>query len=189
MRWVLLVAAAVFVLGVGRASPAEGKGAGARQAGPKFDAIVKIEFPKDGYTCTLAEAAKGIKLQYKIIVAQDYAGVIALPSEPSFQEPPGPSGLHPRERISGKGQLYCLLDFGRGAPPQEVAKTLKKGSYLHSFDWDGRNWNGPSDFNNPKGKPFPAGTYVVTVALHGKLVSGKDNTPYQITHTTKLVLK
>jgi hypothetical protein len=159
--------------------------AAARQARPD---VVKIEFPKDGYSYTLAEAAKGIKIQYKIIVEQDYEGVIPLRSAPSFREPPGPSGLHPREQVSGNDQVYCLRDFGLAAPPEEVAKTLKKGTYLHSFEWDGRNWSGPSDFGNPKGKPFPAGTYDVTVTLRGKLAD-KGKTPYEITRKVKLVLK
>ena len=161
----------------------------ARQARPKFDELVKIEFPKDGYTFTLAEAGKGIKIQYKIIVERDYQGVIPLPNGPSFHEPPGASGLHPREQISGKDQLYCLIDFGLGVPPKEVVKTLRKGTYVHSFEWDGRNWTGPSDFGNPKGKPFPAGTYDVTVTLRGKLITDKGKAPYQITRKTKLVLK
>jgi hypothetical protein len=86
--------------------------------------------------------------------------VISLPNAPSYQEPAGPSGLHPRARISGQDQLYCLMDYGLGAPPEEVVKTLKKGTYVHSFEWDGRNWTGPSDFNNPKGKAFPAGPMI-----------------------------
>jgi hypothetical protein len=49
--------------------------------------------------------------------------------------------------------------------------------------------NGPSDFGNPKGKPFPAGTYDVAVTVHGKLVTDKGQFPYKITGKTKLVLK
>src|SRR5262245_56159583 len=62
------------------------------KSSPKLDDIVKIEFPKDGYTFTLAEAAKGIKIQYKIIVVKDYEGVIPLANPPSYHEPAGPSG-------------------------------------------------------------------------------------------------
>lgn len=158
----------------------------------KFDDVVKIEFPKDGYSFTLDEAAKGVKLEYKIIVESDLEGVIALQYGPSFREPAGPSGLHPREKISGNKQLYCLMDFGL-APPRpekdEKAKTLKKGVYVHSFEWDGRNWTGPSDFGNKKGNHFPAGTYDVTVSFHGKLMTDKGKMPYEITRNSKLVLK
>lgn len=39
--------------------------------------VVKIEFPKDGYRFTLADAAKGIKLSDTIRINQDLPGVIA----------------------------------------------------------------------------------------------------------------
>jgi hypothetical protein len=81
------------------------------------------------------------------------------------------------------------MDFGLGAPPRESARTVKKGTYTHSFEWDGRNGTGPSDFGNPRGKPFPAGTYDVIITLHGKVVTEKGTVPYQITGKTKLVLK
>src|SRR6516162_6025626 len=126
MRWVKLMPATTFVLSLAW-TWAAGQGAAAPRVRPKLDGIVKIEFPKDGYTFTLAEAAKGIKIEYKILVEEDCEGVIPLPDGPSFQAPPGPSGLYPREQISGKDHLYCLMDFGLGAPPKEVVKTLKKG--------------------------------------------------------------
>lgn len=162
---------------------------GARQTRRLFDEIVKIEFPKNGYRYTLAQAAKGIKIEYKIVVEQDLNDVIPLPQGPSFAEPPGPSGLHPRERVSGDGQVYCLMDFGLAPPPKECVKTLQKGTYSHSFEWDGRNWGGPSDTGNPKGKPFPAGTYDMIVILHGFLVTENGKVPYEITRKTKLELK
>jgi hypothetical protein len=151
--------------------------------------VVKIMFPKDGDTFTLAAAAKGVKLEYKIVVQEDYKGVIPLPFGPSFREPAGASGLFPREEITGTGQRYCLLDFGLAQPPKETATTLKKGTHVHAFEWDGRNWLGPSDTGNPKGKAFPAGTYDVIVTVQGKLVTGKGKIPCEIKGKTKLVLK
>jgi hypothetical protein len=158
------------------------------QEGKLFD-VVKIEFPKDGYSFTLAEAAKGIKIEYKIVIAKDVDGVIAIGQPPSYHEPAGPSGLYPREQISGNNQMYCLRDFGLAPPPKEVVKTLKKGTYTHAFEWDGRNWNGPSDTGQPRGKAFPAGTYDLIVTIRGKLVSDKGKTPYEITGKTSLVVK
>jgi hypothetical protein len=155
----------------------------------EFAKAVKVEFPKDGYTLALAEAAKGVKFEYKIVVSEDRAGVVALPFGPSFNEPAGPSGLHPREAISGNNQRYCLEDFGLAFPPKGKAATLKKGEYKHAFEWDGRNWSGPSDTNNPKGKAFPAGTYDVTVTIRGELETPKGRVPYTLTEKTKLVLK
>ena len=183
MLRVMLCLASLGVLCLSSPTSAQPKSA------PKFAEVIKIEFPKDGYTFTLAEAAKGIRIAYKIVVTKDHAGVIALPFGPSFHEPAGPSGLHPREHISGNGHGFCLLDFGLAPPPKEIAKMIKKGVYVHTFEWDGRNWSGPSDTGNPKGKAFPAGTYELGVTLHGKLVTDAGNTPYEITAKTKLVLK
>jgi hypothetical protein len=180
--------ATVLVLSLAGMS-ATPEGAVARPDSPKLADIVKIEFPEGGYSYTLAEAAKGIKIEYKVIVADDVEGVIPHKSAPSYREPAGPSGLHPREQISGGEQLYALRDFGLGAPPKDEARKIKKGTFTHVLEWDGRNWSGPSDFNNPKGKPFPAGTYEVTIALKGEVVSEKGKVPYEITRKAKLVLK
>jgi hypothetical protein len=68
-------------------------------------------------------------------------------------------------------------------------KTLRKGTYRYSFGWDGRNWNGPSYTSTPKGPPFPAGTYDVTVTMHGVVRTGRGEVPYEVTGKTKLVLE
>ena len=162
---------------------------GASHERPLFDEIVKIEFPNGGYQYTLTEAARGIKIEYKIVVECDFSGVFPHASGPSSPEPPGPSGLHPHEAISGRGQLYSLLDFGLAAPFQEVERTLRKGTYTHSFEWDSRNWTGPSDTGNPKGNPFPAGTYELSVTVHGRMETANGRVGYESTCKTKLVLK
>lgn len=166
-----------------------GFSARADEPAKEFAKAVKIEFPKDGYAFTVAEVAKGVKFGYKIVVSEDRAGVVALPFGPSFNDAAGASGLHPREAISGNNQRYCLEDYGLGFPPKGKAATLKKGEYKHAFEWDGLNWSGPSDTNNPKGKAFPAGTYDVTVMIHGELETPKGRVPYTLTEKTKLVLK
>ncbi len=95
----------------------------------------------------------------------------------------------PHEQLSGKDQLYCLMDLGLSPPIEEIVTKIKRGSYVHVMEWDGRNWTGPSDTGNRKGNPFPAGTYELKVTLKGKLESDKGKTPYEITAKTKLVLK
>lgn len=157
--------------------------------GAKLADEVRIEFPRDGYTLTRAEAAKGAKLSYKIIITRDLPGIIAMGTPPSYYEPAGPSGMHPHESIVGGGQIYNPTDYGLAPPPKEIVRALKKGTFTHTFTWDGRNWRGPSDTNNPKGPPFPAGTYDVTVSLQGKVVTDRGKVPYVITGKTKLVLK
>ena len=69
-------------------------------------------------------------------------GVIAMPYGPSFAEPAGPSGMHPREQISGNDQVYCLFDFGLGHVPKESRerdtsnRTLSaKGNARPASNW------------------------------------------------------
>lgn len=162
---------------------------GTRKRRPLLDELVKVEFPEKGYEYTLAQVAKGIKIEYKIVIDEDVPGVAPMQFGPSFVEPPGPSGLHPRESIHGPGNNYGIFDSGLAPPPREVFKTLKKGTYTHSFDWDGRNWGGPSDTGQPKGKAFPAGTYELIVIFQGRRETEIGPVPYEITRRAKLVLK
>ena len=155
---------------------------------PNLSESVTIEFPMAGYHFTRAEAAKTVTIEYRIVVARDIPGVKALAFAPSCAQPAGPSGLHPRERIAGNNQSYCVEDFGLAPPCMGKIKVLKKGVYKHSFAWDGRNWNGPSDTDNRKGKPFPAGTYDLTVDIHGHLVTDEGTSKYEIQGKTKLVM-
>jgi hypothetical protein len=165
---------------------------GALDPAPGLEEVVNIHFPQDGYRFSASQVAKGVTLDYDISVSQDVQGVIALPFGPSFAESPGPSRLYPREKISGNGQLYCLEDFGLGRPAAEKdhsIQTIKKGTYAHTFPWDGRNWTGPSDTGIPKGEPFPRGTYEVTVTIHGSRMTSQGRVPYEISRQTKLVLE
>ena len=164
----------------------------AQERQPTLDKVIHFEFPKNGYTFDAAELAQGVEIPYKIVVTEDIAGIMPQPFPPSYAEPAGASGLHPRQQISGQGQLYCLKDEGRGFPPSEedsVPKLLKKGTYAHSLKWDGRNWTGPSDFGNPKGKPFPKGTYEMSIIIHGEIKSDEGKIPYKLTSKTKVVIK
>jgi hypothetical protein len=55
--------------------------------------------------------------------------------------------------------------------------------------WDGVNWDGPSDTGNPKGAPFPEGSYTVTVRGTGQReVSPSTTLPFEVTGTFALRL-
>jgi hypothetical protein len=185
MKEIGILAAAAFLLAHSPGHPSTLLGQNAK----KVADAVRIEFPEKGYVFTTAEAAKGVKIEYRIVVDQDFPNLIPMPHGPSSATPPGPSGLYPLERIAGNGQMYCLLDFGLGPPPKEFIKPVKTGTYVHSFTWDGRNWGGPSDTGQPKGPPFPPGEYTLTITLHGKNMTDAGKQPYQITKSVKLVLK
>jgi len=154
---------------------------------PLLADVIEISFAKPAYEFTLAEAAQGIKIDYTIEVRQDFAGVVPLPQ--GSCAPARPSGLFAFEVLSGNGQLYALRDRGRCQGPSRVPITIKKGTYSQVFEWDGRNWNGPSDTNQPKGKPFPAGTYGLEVSVVGEVETPAGRKPYRIEKHVKVVIK
>jgi hypothetical protein len=137
-------------------------------AGNKIEDVVSIQFLKDEYVFTIEEVAKGVRFVYRIMVRNDLDGVIPRPQQRGSRPAPGPSGLYPFEEVSGKGQSYSIADTGLG-PPNSSPRRIEEGTYLHSFSWDGKNWSGLSDTNNPKGPPFPPGTYTLRVRLRGEV--------------------
>lgn len=43
---------------------------------------VKVVFPKDGYSFSLDQVAKGVKIQYHVSIGKDFPGVIPIPFPP-----------------------------------------------------------------------------------------------------------
>jgi hypothetical protein len=116
---------------------------------------------------TLAQAQAGIAIPYDVVVAQDVAGVVPTQQDAGHCGTPGPSGLIVSGSVTGGGQTYCLCDIGFCAPSALPAVTLHAGTYAGTFSWQGRNWGGPSDTNNPMGAPFPTGNYLLLVVATG----------------------
>jgi len=121
----------------------------------------------DDCTFSTAQARAGIRIPYEVTIEQDMDVVLA-PSPGSYCYPPESNGLLILEQLSGGGQRYCLCD--RGIPNQafcQKSTPLHKGVYQASFEWDGVNWSGPSDTSNPKGAPFPIGSYRLEITAKG----------------------
>jgi hypothetical protein len=118
-------------------------------------------------TFTAAQALAGIAIPYDVVVTNDVAGVILTPRDAGGCGVPGNSGLIVFEQLAGNAQSYCLCDTGLCGPSSLPPVTLHPGSYAGAFSWDGKNWNGPSDTGNPKGAPFPPGTYTLSVRATG----------------------
>jgi hypothetical protein len=116
---------------------------------------------------TLAQAAAGITVPYKVVVAADVKGVQPSPQDAGGCGRPGESGLILFESLSGQRQRYSLSDTGLCAESVEVT-TVPAGTWLANFRWTGRNWGGPSDTSRPMGAPFPAGTYTFRVSAVGQ---------------------
>lgn len=154
----------------------------------KLENIISIDFSKKAYTYTLAEVAKGIQFDYTITVGKVIDGVMPIPQDDGSASGPGPSGLFPFEKISGNSQSYSLRDIGLAPPHETPARTIKQGKYRSSFEWDGRNWTGPSDFDNPKGDPFPPGNYKLEVRIVGDVESPKGRVRYEISKSVPVKL-
>jgi|GEM_PF-2180882 len=149
---------------------------------------VAIQFKGDRCRFTLAEAATGLTLPYQVLVQTEWAGVIPRPQDAGGCDQPGSSGLILFERLSGGDQHYCVCDTGLCMGPDETPIGLAPGAYPAAFTWDGVNWDGPSDTGNPKGAPFPAGTYTLEVSARGKLASPPD-TPFEVKATLTVILE
>ncbi|NOZ00800.1 MAG: hypothetical protein GXP54_02795 [Deltaproteobacteria bacterium] len=128
---------------------------------------VSIRFAADRCSWTLAEAAAGIEIPYSVVVDDDFQDVFPMPQDAGQCGQPGTSGLILFEKLAGGDQSYCICDTGLCMGPDNKPVTLKKGEYAGVFQWDGVNWAGPSDTGNPKGQPFPPGTYTLTVSAVG----------------------
>jgi hypothetical protein len=120
---------------------------------------------------TLAEAALGISIEYELVLENEVPDVVPH-SQQSCPGPPGASQLYLFERLSGGNESYCICDNGLCPAPPDTPITLHPGTYPGVFEWDGKNWNGPSDTGNPKGPPFPPGEYTLDVSTTG-LVAGQ----------------
>ena len=123
---------------------------------------LRIEIPPQPCVFTLEQARQGITFRYEVVIERDMAGFLTGPQDAGCCQEPGPGNLYPFPQIVGNGQRYALYDAGycdcswKGRPKR---LTLKKGRYQGAFFWNGVNWSGPSDFDNPQGRPFPPGTY------------------------------
>jgi len=124
-------------------------------------------------TCRFKWSASGFNnlFLYRLTIAQGLTGVHP---EGTFErcQLPASTGLIVDYEISGgQQQRYCRCDQGlcaeSGGDAGINTTALEVGTYEDSFVWDGKNWNGPSDYNAPEGDLFPPGQYTVTVSATG----------------------
>ncbi|HKQ54918.1 MAG TPA: hypothetical protein VJT12_03405 [Methyloceanibacter sp.] len=133
---------------------------------------VRFAFRIQDCTFTLAQAAAGISIPYDLIVEADVPGFVTSP----YPSGPTTANLDISENLAGGSQGYCVCDRGKRPTQCPLSDggtvlamtscdpvTLPAGTYHRAFQWDGHNWSGPSDTNNPKGALFPAGDYVLAV--------------------------
>lgn len=146
---------------------------------------VAIDLSGNECVYSLAEVAAGITFHYRILVEEELHDVASRPLDAGQCDEIGPSGLRTLEKIHGGSQTWCICDSGWCAAPQDGV-TLFPGEYADSFDWDGLNWNGPSDTGDPPGDPFPVGQYNLVVRAEGKY--GKLQSDFAVTATMQIHL-
>jgi hypothetical protein len=97
--------------------------------------------------------------------------------------PSGAGGFIAEAVVRGGDQRYCLCDTGL-CPPGRRVSAPGPGVYPGSLAWDGRAWEGPSDFGNPKGAPFPPGRHTLEVVARGT----RDGAPWEVAGTLEITL-
>ena len=126
---------------------------------------VQLVFPDQPCVYTAAEVAAGIQIAYDEVITAAVANLRSTSNSGNCARPDD-AGLIVGYQISGAGQSYCLCDTGLCAPEIFVNTTVV-GTHARKIPWDGRNWYGPSDTNNPEGPAFPPGTYTITLTASG----------------------
>jgi len=137
---------------------------------------------------TLAQAAAGVTFVYRTRIENDLPDVSSIPLDAGRCDQPDASGLAVLEMITGDHQ-YCPCDTGR-CGLQDAVVDLKMGVYENTFEWDGREWMGPSDTNRPKGDPFPPGTYQIRINASGtyREAGGEEVQQWDVTGTVEVHL-
>jgi hypothetical protein len=160
---------------------------------------VHIDFHPSQCEFDLAQARAGITIDYDLVVDHDVIGF--APAKPYWYGADA-ANLVLDARLAGGSQAYCLCDQGLPYPqcPTSDGKltpaptnqggacgpiTVPAGVYHRTFTWDGVNWDGPSDTDNPKGAAFPAGDYTLTVATG----TGSIGTATDLGATASLVIR
>jgi len=149
---------------------------------------VSLAFPSQTCTYTAAQVAAGISIAYQEVIDHPIELYPTFPDAGAC-ESPDDAGLLVGYKIAGGGQSYCRCDIGlcQGEP---LSATAVAGTHDRTFTWDGRNWNGPSDTNNPEGDPFPPGVYTITLTSTGTWADSTDASvpPYTLTATFPLTI-
>jgi len=146
---------------------------------------VSIELPQQACSFTTQEAKRGVTFKYVIHVDASARGPVYVAAQEC--RAPGPSGLVPYGSVEGDGQRYCDCDQG-DCWQEPTPHQLTAGRYPGSFEWDGVNWLGSSDWNAPKGAPFPTGKYEVRVwATGSKSADGSE--PFVVEATLPIRLR
>lgn len=139
-------------------------------------------------TYTVEEAIAGIDVPYTVVVDSLVPGVLAKPVDIGGCWQPDTTGFETFVDVSGGGQHYCLCDIGLCRDPIALQHDLAAGCHTGTVHWEGVNWSGPSDTNNPKGAPFPPGDYVVKIRQTGWFLPDASVQTFEIDATITVTI-
>ena len=129
---------------------------------------VAIEITTSSCVWSLEEAAAGLKVGYQVEIDEEVTGIVSLPQDAGYCGQPDETGLILFPRVDGDGHIWCICDTGLCAGPDETPKPLQAGTYPSVFEWDGREFQGPSDTGFKPGEPFPPGVYTLSLRAIGR---------------------
>lgn len=127
---------------------------------------VHIDLSGNPRRLALDQAAQGVTFRYTVVIERAAAvELFAQTAGGCINQAEGAVGA--LERVHGNGQLYCLCDVGL-CPGESWSVLLNPGRYEWTFEWNGLNWGGPSDYGAEFGPPFPPGKYSFEVESRGR---------------------
>jgi hypothetical protein len=97
---------------------------------------VRIDFCTSRTTFSLAEAAAGVTVPYRLVADQEVTGVYTRQRDDGGCGQPGASGLILLAVLSGNGQRYCLCDIGLCRVPPSDIQTTVLPDHLNDGRWD-----------------------------------------------------
>jgi len=148
---------------------------------------VRLEITSGPCALTQVQAAAGVGFGYRLVVDADVPGIVAN-NDLAYCLRPDSSGLVVAAEISGNGQLFCpTYDLGR-CPGNSATTTAKAGSFDYELVWHGRNWQGPSDWGQPEGTAFSAGSYTLSVTATGTRFVDAGALPFTVAVSRPLVI-
>ncbi len=131
----------------------------------------QLVIPAQRCSFTQAEALAGIDIAYQVVTKAAVDSVFPEPLDQGGCSTPDDSGLIVFEELdstTGGTEHYCLCDTGLCAATEPEAVTVPAGTFDKTFQWGGRDFNGPSDTGQEPGAAFPPGLYVLRLSATGQ---------------------
>lgn len=129
-----------------------------------------------------------VEIRYRVVVDLPLAGIVPRPQDDGNCQEAGPSGLITHQTLAGDGHRHCLCDVGLCGLGKREPRQLVPGRHEHVFRAWAVDWYGPSDYGQPRGDPFPAGTYRFSVSATGHRLGDGKEAPFRVEASCEIEL-